>query len=194
MAKLKEIKFPSESTESLTSRLKVVIGQSTLALLPLSLLCLVQLNFCLPFSGPCSQDFLAFSLSQAKEVFYASPRICSSFQYREEPLAHFEKRFCLVFGSKKWHCRKLCYHLTIDVMFMYLRNYRIASMTNQNARFYPTMRSKIHVVFSNVFVYLNMCIIFQNVQQLVRLLSVNHLAINKLVFLRNVLVTIWLDR
>ena len=33
------------------------------------LLRLVWLNFCLPFSGPCSQDFLAFSLSRAKEVF-----------------------------------------------------------------------------------------------------------------------------
>ena len=27
------------------------------------------LNFVLPFSGPCSQDFLVFLLSRAKEVF-----------------------------------------------------------------------------------------------------------------------------
>ena len=63
---------------------RMCIWQSTLALLPLSLPRLVWLNFCLPFS-----------LSRTKEVFYASPRICSSFQNREEPLAHFEKRFCL---------------------------------------------------------------------------------------------------
>ena len=56
---------------------------------------LVWLNICLPFSGPYSQDFLAFLLSRAKEVFYASPRICSSVQNKEEPPAHFEKRFCL---------------------------------------------------------------------------------------------------
>ena len=49
--------------------LLLYMWQSTLALLPLSLLRLVWLNFCLPFSGPCSQDFLAFSLSRAEEVF-----------------------------------------------------------------------------------------------------------------------------
>ena len=65
-------------------------------LIPVSLLFrLVWLNFCLPFSGPYSQDFLAFSLSRAKEVFHASPRICSSVQNKEEPSAHFENRFCL---------------------------------------------------------------------------------------------------
>ena len=72
-----------------------------MALLPLSLLRLVRLNFCLPFSGPCSEDFLALSLSRAKEVFYASPTICSSFRNREEPLAHFEKRFCLFLVLQK---------------------------------------------------------------------------------------------
>ena len=29
-----------------------------------------------------------------RSFFYASPRICSSFQNREEPMAYFEKRFC----------------------------------------------------------------------------------------------------
>ena len=61
----------------------------------LLLLRLVWLNFCLPFSGPYSQDFLAFSLSRAKEVFHAPPRICSSIQNKEEPPAHFGKHFCL---------------------------------------------------------------------------------------------------
>ena len=37
---------------------------------PLSLLCLVWLNFCLPFSGPCSQDFLAFMPLQEFEVHF----------------------------------------------------------------------------------------------------------------------------
>ena len=70
------------------------------------------------FSGPRSQDFLAFSLSLAKEVFYPSPRICSSFQNREEPQAYFEKRFCLFLALQKvkWFCRKLCDNLTIVVM------------------------------------------------------------------------------
>ena len=56
----------------------------------------VWLNFGLPFSGPCSQEFLVFSLSRAKGVFYASsPRICSLVENKEEPSAHFKKRFCL---------------------------------------------------------------------------------------------------
>ena len=59
------------------------------------------LNFGLPFSGPCSQDFLVFSLSRAKEVFYASPRIFSSVQNKEEPPAHFKKTLLFVFNSSK---------------------------------------------------------------------------------------------
>ena len=33
--------------------------------------------------------------------FYASPRICSSFRNREEPMAHFQKRFCLFFALQQ---------------------------------------------------------------------------------------------
>ena len=64
-----------------------------------SLSCLVEL--CLPFSAPRSQSFFAFSLSRAKEVFYASPRTCSSVQSKEEPPAHFEKRVCLFLALGK---------------------------------------------------------------------------------------------
>ena len=71
------------------------------ALPPLSLLRFVWLNFGLPFSGPCSQDFLVFSLSRAKEVFYASSRICSSGQNKEEPPAHYKKTLLFVFKSSK---------------------------------------------------------------------------------------------
>ena len=45
--------------------------------------------------------FFAFSLSLAKEVFYASPRTCSSAQSKEEPPAHFEKRVCLFLALGK---------------------------------------------------------------------------------------------
>ena len=60
-------------------------------------------NFVLPLSGPCSQDFLVFSLSRAnsKRFFYTSPRICSSVQNKEEPPAHFKKRFCLFLTRQK---------------------------------------------------------------------------------------------
>ena len=79
--------------------------------------------FACHFLEPGSHDFLAFSLSRAKEVFYVSPRIYNSFQNREEPLAHFEKRFCSkgdngFENTLQWHCRKLCYNLTIIVMFI----------------------------------------------------------------------------
>ena len=80
--------------------LEVFISSSvyvtTLALLPFSLLCLVWLNFCAVFTG-C----FAFSLSRAKEVFYASPRTCSSAQSKEEPPAYFEKRVCLFLALVK---------------------------------------------------------------------------------------------
>ena len=79
----------------------------TLALPPLSLLRFVWLNFGLPFSGPCSQDFLVFSSSRAKEVFYATPRICSSVQNKEEPPAHFKKRkICWQIWTNMWSSRK----------------------------------------------------------------------------------------
>ena len=56
-------------------------------------------NFCLPSSTPRSRGFCAFSLSRAKEVFYASPGTCSSAQSKEEPPTHFEKRVSLVPAS-----------------------------------------------------------------------------------------------
>ena len=59
------------------------------------------LNFVLPFSGPCSQDFHVFLSSRAKEIFYASPRICSSVQNKEEPPGHFKKTLLFVFNSSK---------------------------------------------------------------------------------------------
>ena len=90
------------------SSLKVFISSSVYATIdpgtsshPLSLLRFVWLNFGLPFSGPCSQDFLVFSLSRAKEVFYASSRICSSGQNKEEPPAHYKKTLLFVFKSSK---------------------------------------------------------------------------------------------
>ena len=79
--------------------LEVFISSSvyvTTLALPFSLLCLVWLNFCAVFTG-C----FAFLLSRAKEVFYASPRTCSSAQSKEEPLAYFEKRVCLFLALVK---------------------------------------------------------------------------------------------
>ena len=52
-------------------------------------------EFGLLFSGLCWQDFLVFSLSLAKGVFYTSPRICSLVQNKKEPPDHFKKCFCL---------------------------------------------------------------------------------------------------
>ena len=59
------MKCTSKSTESLTSRLKMFIFSSVYMTIDLGTSsavssCLVWLNFCLPFSGPFSQDFLAF--------------------------------------------------------------------------------------------------------------------------------------
>ena len=45
--------------------------------------------------------FFAFSLSRAKDVFYVSPRTCSSAQSKEEPPTYFEKRVCLFLALGK---------------------------------------------------------------------------------------------
>ena len=84
----------------ISSSVYVTIDPGTSSVIA-STLRFVWLNFCLPFSGPSSQDLLASSLSRAKEVFYASPRICSSVQNKEEPPAHFKKRFCLFLTLQK---------------------------------------------------------------------------------------------
>ena len=100
------MKCPSESTESLTSRLKVFIFSSVyLTINPgtssveASRSCLVELS--LAILWVVYTGFQAFLLSQAKEVLYASPRTCSSFQIREEPLAQFERRFCLLLALQR---------------------------------------------------------------------------------------------
>ena len=49
------------------------------------------------FFLPSSQDFLVFLLLREKEVFYASPRICSSVQNKEEPPGHFKKNAFVYF-------------------------------------------------------------------------------------------------
>ena len=122
---------------------------------PLSLLRFVWLNFGLPFSGPCSQDFLVFSLSRAKEVFYASPRICSSVQNKEEPPAHFKKRFCLFLTLQKvtmngfenilkWHCRKPFLHVVVlefdDSCYVDAKQYRLASFSTRNSTLNTSLR------------------------------------------------------
>ena len=61
--------------------------------------CLVELW--LAIFWPCSQDFLVFSLSRPKKVFYVSSRICSSLQNKEDPPAHYKKRFCLFLTLQK---------------------------------------------------------------------------------------------
>ena len=138
--------------------------QSTLSLFLLSLLRLVWLNFGLPFYGPRSQDFLAFSFSREKEVFFnASLRICCSFQNREEPLAHFDKTLSIVFGSSKgengfentlkWHCRKLCYNLRIVVMLCYVyvdaKKYHLASFSTRNFTLNTSLRWPIRMRDNN---------------------------------------------
>ena len=141
--------------------------QSISALPPLSRLRLVWLKFCLPFSRPFSRDFLAFSLSRAKEVSYASSRICSSVQNKEEPPAHFEKRLCLFVALQKvimvlktpkitlyknffavvalefddsCYLRR-CETISLSLVFnsQFHAKY-LASLTNQNGRFYSIMR------------------------------------------------------
>ena len=79
----------SKSTESLTSRLKIFIFSSVYMTIDpgtssvvASLSCLVELLLAIFWAV-----FTGFSR------FYASPRICSSFRNRKEPMAHFKNAF-----------------------------------------------------------------------------------------------------
>ena len=65
-------------------------GISSVAASPSCLVELLLATFCAAFTG--YYYFFAFSFLRAKEVFYATPRACSSAQSKEEPPAHFEKR------------------------------------------------------------------------------------------------------
>ena len=106
MAKLKEIKCPSESTDSLTSRLKVFIsssvymtidpGTSSVAAYSSYLVELSLAIFWALFAG-----FSRFLVFASERGFYASPRIFGSFQNRIEPLADFETRLCLFLLFKR---------------------------------------------------------------------------------------------
>ena len=85
VAKLKEIKCLSKSTESLKSRWKVFISFSVYMTIDLGTSsavasCLVWLNFFLPFSGPCSQDFLAFMPLQEFVVHFETSNLWLTFK------------------------------------------------------------------------------------------------------------------
>ena len=95
------MKCPSESSESLTSRLKVFISFSVYVTIDpvtfsvvASSTCLVELWLAILWAA-----FTGFS----RFLVFASERgfLCLSFQNREEPLAHFEKRFCLFLALQK---------------------------------------------------------------------------------------------
>ena len=58
-------------------------------------------ELCLAIFWAVFTGFLVFLLSRAKEVFYSSPRICSSVQNKEEPPGHFKKTLLFVFNSSK---------------------------------------------------------------------------------------------
>ena len=60
----------------------------------------VASSFCLvEFLGRVHRTFSLFASERG--FFYPSPRICSSFQNREEPQAYFEKRFFLFLALQK---------------------------------------------------------------------------------------------
>ena len=104
-----------------------------------------------------------FSLSWAKRGFLCLSKICSSFQNREELFVHSEKRFCLFLVLQKvtmvlktlemtlqktlWQFDDSCYDY-VDAKRSLVFNSQFhaeyfASLTNQNARFYSTMRFSV---------------------------------------------------
>ena len=94
------MRCPSESTENLTSRLKVFISSSVYMTIDPGTSSVVASSSCsvellLDIFWAVFTGFSRFLVVVCeRSFFYASPRICSSFQNREEPMAYFEKRFC----------------------------------------------------------------------------------------------------
>ena len=125
------------------------MGQSTPALPPLSLLSLDC-----HFLGRVHRIFL-FSGCREWKRFYVSSRISSSVQNKEEPPAHFKKRFCLFLTLQKvtmngfenilkWHCRKPFLHVVVlefdDSCYVDAKQYRLASFSTRNS----TLNTSLH--------------------------------------------------
>ena len=106
VTKQKEIKCPSESTESLTSRWKVFIFSSVYRIIDpgtssvvASSCCLVELLlaiFWAVFTG-----FSCFLDVAGERGFYAFLNNCGSFQNGEKPFGSLWKTLLFVFGSSK---------------------------------------------------------------------------------------------
>ena len=94
------MRCPSESTENLTSWLKVFVSSSVYMTIDPGTSSVVASSSCsvellLDIFWAVFTGFSRFLVVVCeRSFFYASPRICSSFQNREEPMAYFEKRFC----------------------------------------------------------------------------------------------------
>ena len=101
------MRCPSESTENLTSWLKVFISSSVYMTIDPGTSSVVASSSCsvellLDIFWAVFTGFSRFLVVVCeRSFFYASPRICSSFQNREEPMAYFEKRFCSFLALQK---------------------------------------------------------------------------------------------
>ena len=63
--------------------------------------CLVELWLAIQFWAVSTGFSCFLVVASERGFFYASPRICSSVQNKEEPPAHFKKRFCLFLTLQK---------------------------------------------------------------------------------------------
>ena len=93
----------SEAMSSLkvfiSSSVYVTIDPGTFSVVA-SPFCLVEL--CLAIFWAVFTGFSCFLVvASERGFFYASSRVCSSVQNKEEPPAHFEKRFCLFLTLQK---------------------------------------------------------------------------------------------
>ena len=101
------MRCPSESTENLTSWLKVFVSSSVYMTIDPGTSSVVASSSCsvellLDIFWAVFTGFSRFLVVVCeRSFFYASPRICSSFQNREEPMAYFEKRFCSFLALQK---------------------------------------------------------------------------------------------
>ena len=111
------------------------------------------------FLGRVHRIFL-FSGCREWKRFYVSSRICSSVQNKEEPPAHFKKRFCLFLTLQKvtmngfenilkWHCGKPFLHVVVlefdDSCYADAKQYRLASFSTRNSTLNTSLRWPIRM-------------------------------------------------
>ena len=107
------------------------------------------------FLGRVHRIFLFSRCRERKRFFMPLQEFVGSVQNKEEPPAHFKKRFCLFLTLQKvtmngfenilkWHCRKPFLHVVVlefdDSCYVDAKQYRLASFSTRNSTLNTSLR------------------------------------------------------